>query len=145
MYRREQAKPERRHHMNHTTKIRCAAALLALGAVSAAQATDTTQSLESIRQAAQMFVSSRIPGEPNTVEIAVGALDAKLRLAVCAEPLQAALPSGVTFREKTTVAVTCRGGTRWTVYVPVSIGTNVSILTLRHAGLPGTRRRTIDA
>ena len=131
--------------MRHTSKLRHAAVLLALGAVSAAQATDSTQSLEAIRQAAQMFVRSQIPGEPNTVQIAVGALDAGLRLAVCAEPLQAALPSGAMFREKTTVAVTCRGGTRWTVYVPVSIGTNVSILTLRHAGLPGTRRRAIDA
>ena len=131
--------------MRHTSKIRSAAVLLALGAVSAAQASDTTQSLEAIRQAAQMFVRSQIPGEPNTVQIAVGALDAGLRLAVCAEPLQAALPSGAMFREKTTVAVTCRGGTRWTVYVPVSIETNVAILTLRHAGLPGARRRATDA
>src|SRR5918994_7457189 len=110
--------------MIHTTKVCRAAALLALAAASGAQATDTTQSLEAIRRAAQVFVRSQIPGEPNTVEIAVGMLDARLRLAACPEPLHAALPSGARFGEKTTVVVTCRGGARWTVYVPVSIETN---------------------
>jgi flagellar basal body P-ring formation protein FlgA len=125
--------------MNHTSTIRRAAALLALGVVGTAQAVDTPQSLEAIRKAAQQFVRAQIPGEPNTVEISVGALDERLRLAACSKPLQAALPAGGTFREKTTVAVTCPGETRWTVYVPVSIATNVSTLVLRHAALRGTR------
>lgn len=119
--------------MKHTWKINLAAAILAVGPMNATQAAETTQSLEAIRRAAQMFVRSQIPGEPNTVEIAVGVLDARLRLAECAEPLQAALPAGMKFRATTTVAVTCRGRTRWTVYVPVFIETNVSNLILRHA------------
>jgi len=123
--------------MKHTSKTRRAAALLALGAVSGAQAFDTPQSLDAIRKAADEFVRSQIPGEPNTVEVSVGALDERLRLASCSERLQAALPAGAMFRENTTVAVTCPGSTRWTVYVPVSIVTNVSTLVLRHAAARG--------
>jgi flagella basal body P-ring formation protein FlgA len=119
------------------SRIRGVAALLSLGVVNAAQATESTQSLEAIRQAAQLFVRSQIPGEPNTVEVAVGALDSSLRLAACAEPLQAGLAAGATFRKKTVVVVSCRGGTRWTVYVPVLIEMNVSTLILRHAALRG--------
>src|SRR5262245_1166643 len=65
------------------------------------------QSLDAIRKAAQAFVQERIPGEPNTVEVAVGSLDERLRLAQCDKPLEASLPSGASFRDKTTVAVTC--------------------------------------
>jgi flagella basal body P-ring formation protein FlgA len=125
--------------MNQTSKIRRAAALLALSVVGGAQANDTQQSLDAIRKAAGEFVKSQIPGEPNTVEIAVGNLDERLRLAACTQPLQATLPAGGLFREKTTVAVSCSAGARWTVYVPVSIATNVSTLILRHAALRGAR------
>lgn len=105
---------------------------------------DATQSLEAIRKTAQVFVQTRIPGEPNTVEIEVGSLDERLRLARCSKPLEASLPSGVTFREKTTVAVTCPGEKRWTVYVPVSIATNVSTLILRHAAARGAKLSVED-
>jgi len=125
--------------MDHKSTIRRAAVLLALGAVSGAQAADGAQSLEAVRGAAEAFIRSQIPGEPNTVEIEVGALDERLRLAACAEPLRASLPAGASFREKTTVAVACHSGTRWTVYVPVSIATNVSSLVLRHAANRGAR------
>lgn len=125
--------------MMHTSKIRRAAAILALGFIGGAHSADSTQSLDAIRKAAEEFVRSQIPGQPNTLEVAVGPLDERLRLAACEGPLQATLPAGATFRAKTTVAVTCRSGSRWTVYVPVSIATNVSVLILRHAALRGTR------
>lgn len=130
---------ERDITMQHTSRIRRAAVLLALGAVATVQAVETPQSLEAVRKAAQQFVQEQIPGEPDTLEISVGTLDERLRLAPCNEPLQASLPAGAAFREKTTIAVTCPGGTRWTVYVPVSIATNVSTLVLRHAALRGAR------
>jgi flagellar basal body P-ring formation protein FlgA len=125
--------------MKYPSTIRRAAAFLALGVVSGAQAADVPQSLEAIRGAADAFVRSQIPGEPNTVEVDVAPLDARLRLAACAEPLKASLPTGTTFREKLTIAVTCSTGPHWTVYVPVSIATSVSTLVLRHAALRGAR------
>jgi len=130
--------------MNRTSKIRRAAALLALTVASGAQAFDASQSLDAIRKAADEFVRSQTPGEPNTVEIAVGNLDERLRLAPCGRPLQASLPAGGTFRDRTTVAVSCPGSTHWTVYVPVSIATNVSTLILRHAALRGARLAAAD-
>jgi flagellar basal body P-ring formation protein FlgA len=130
--------------MNQTSKIRRAAALLALSVASGAQAFDAPQSLDAIRRVASEFVKSQIPGEPNTIEISVGNLDERLRLAPCGQPLQASLPVGAAFRERTTVAVTCPAATRWTVYVPVSISTNVSALVLRHAAVRGARIRVED-
>lgn len=126
--------------MKHPTKIRRTLAASALGLASYAAIADTgTQSIEAIRQTAQSFVQARIPGKPNTVQVAVGNLDPRLRLAQCSEPLQASLPAGVVFKERVTVAVTCPGAQRWTVYVPVTIATNVTTLILRHAAARGAR------
>jgi flagella basal body P-ring formation protein FlgA len=133
--------------MSHTTNIRRSAAAVALGLIGTgaqAQAADGVQSLEAIRKTAQVFVRERIPGEPNTVEVTVGNLDARLRLAACSQPLQASLPAGATIAARTMVAVTCPGEKRWTVYVPVTIATNVSILTLRHAAARGARLSAED-
>ena len=110
--------------MSHTTTFRRAGAFIVLGLghhatfaqVGGAQA---MQSLDAIRKTAQTFVQQRVPGEPNTVEVSVGTLDPRLRLAACSEPLQASLPAGVVFKERVTVAVSCAGAQRWTVYVPV--------------------------
>jgi flagella basal body P-ring formation protein FlgA len=131
--------------MNHTTKFRRAAvwAVLSVGA-HAAFADDATQSIDSIRKTAQVFVQSRVPGQPNTVQVSVGTLDPRLRLAQCSEPLQASLPAGAVFKERVTVAVTCPGANRWTVYVPVTIATNVTTLILRHAAARGARLTAED-
>ena len=110
------------------TKMGSAAALLALGVMSDVQASGSTQSLDSIRRVAQVFVQSQVPGEPNTIQVAVAPLDAQLQLAACGVPLRASLAAGAKFRPQTLVAVSCQSGTPWTVYVPVSIKTIFSIL-----------------
>lgn len=134
--------------MKHTTKIRhiatAVALCLAMNSALADDAPQGAQSIESIRKAAQVFVQSRIPGQPNTVEITVGNLDPRLRLVQCAEPLQATLPAGLTFKERVTIAVSCPGAQRWTVYVPVTIATNVTTLILRHAAARGARLSAED-
>lgn len=132
--------------MKPMTKIWRAVAALVLGchAAFADGVAPAMQSLESIRKAAQVFVQSRVPGEPDTVEIAVGNLDPRLRLAPCSEALQASLPAGVAFKERLTVAVSCAGAQRWTVYVPVTIATNVTTLILRHPAARGARLTAED-
>src|SRR5689334_12325403 len=78
------------------------------------------QPLDSIRAAAQSYVLKQVPSEkPGTVQVEVGALDSRLRLIPCAEPLKAVLPPGATFRARMTVAVSCAAPANWTVYVPV--------------------------
>ena len=101
---------------------------------------DEVESLDAIRATAQDYVKQQVPGQrPGSVTVNVGALDSRLRLAACADPLKAVLPTGATFRARMTVSVSCAGPTSWTVYVPVSIETQTSVLVLRHAVGRGAR------
>lgn len=110
-----------------------------------AQVDASIQSLDAIRAAAQTFVTQQMPKqEPGAVTVNVGTLDSRLRLAPCAEPLKASLPAGATFRERMTVAVACKGASNWTVYVPISIETQTSVLVLRRAVGRGERLRPED-
>ena len=103
------------------------------------------QSLDAVRETAQAYVLKQVPSQqPGSVTVNVGALDSRLRLASCAEPLKASLPSGATFRARMTVAVSCAGPTTWSVYVPVNIETQTSVLVLKHAAARGTRLTADD-
>jgi flagella basal body P-ring formation protein FlgA len=98
------------------------------------------QPLDAIRAAAQTYVKSQVPKQgPGEVRVNVGALDSRLRLAACTDELKVALPPGATFRARMTVAVSCAGPSTWTVYVPVNIETQTSVLVLRHAAGRGAR------
>src|SRR5207237_258474 len=99
-------------------------------------AQETVQSLDAIRAAAQTFVTDHMPKQAPgavTVTVTVGTLDSRLRLAPCAAPLKVSLPAGATFRDRMTVAVSCVGGSSWTVYVPIAIETQTPVLVLRRA------------
>ena len=110
-----------------------------------AQIDASIQSLDAIRSAAQTFVTERVPKQaPGAVTVNVGALDSRLRLAPCADPLKVSLPAGATFRERMTVAVSCAGISTWTVYVPIAIETQTSVLVLRRAVNRGTRLTADD-
>jgi flagella basal body P-ring formation protein FlgA len=103
------------------------------------------QPLDAIQATAQSYVLKQVPSQkPGSVQVNVGALDQRLRLAACATPLKAALPTGATFRARMTVAVHCAGPTTWTVYVPVNIETQTSVLVLRHAAARGARLTADD-
>ncbi len=132
--------------MNTVSKIRRAVPWIAIGAISTFAYADTeVQSLDAIRVAAQDYVKQHVPGQrPGSVQVSVGALDSRLRLAACAKPLNVALPSGATFRARMTVAVSCQAATSWTVYVPVSVETQTPVLVLRHAAGRGMRLTAQD-
>ena len=127
--------------MRSPTTFRHSSLALALISASAfAQAPVQIQSLDAVRSAAQSYVKKQVPErEPGTVQVNVGNLDSRLRLAECAEPLKVALPTGATFRARMTVAVSCASPAAWTVYVPISIETQSSVLVLRHAVGRGAR------
>jgi flagellar basal body P-ring formation protein FlgA len=108
-------------------------------------AQEQSQSLEALRAAAQEFVLKQVPSQkPGSVQVNVGALDSRLRLAACESPLKAALPTNATFRARMTVAVSCAGPATWTVYVPVNIETQTTVLVLRHAVGRGARLTAED-
>lgn len=129
--------------MNRTlSSFRRVAPWLAMAVV--AHATDAPQSLDAIRAIAESYVRAQIPGSAENAEVTMGALDPRLRLAACSTPLQASLPPGATLRERATVGVSCRGSVPWTVYVPVSIESNIAVLVLRRSAARGARLSAAD-
>src|SRR5689334_20234611 len=85
--------------------------MLGVPAIALAQTDASSQSLDAIRAAAQTFVVQHVPKqEPGAVTVNVGSLASRLRLAPCATPLNVSLPTGATFRDRMTVAVSCTGG-----------------------------------
>ena len=110
----------------------CATALLLLSA--AVRAAPQIQPLESVREAATRYLSKEMAGNAIGTEFDASALDARLRLAPCPTALEAfAQPTANAGSAHLTVGVRCNGGARWTVYVPVSVSSNVDVLVLKQA------------
>jgi flagella basal body P-ring formation protein FlgA len=98
----------------------CLMGLLLLGPKSAlAQIVETQQPLL-IKQKVADYLRMQSQGAPGRVEVAVGAVDAKMKLEKCAA-LEASLPVGSRAWGKTTVAVSCTTPSRWTVYVQATV------------------------
>jgi flagella basal body P-ring formation protein FlgA len=134
--------------MKTVSTFRRVAALLAMSAIltpAVAQVGERIQSLDAIRAAAHAFVTQHVPKQAaGATTVNVGTLDPRLRLAPCADSLQASLPTGATFRDRMTIAVSCVAGSTWTVYVPVAIESQSSVLVLRRAASRGTRLTAED-
>jgi flagella basal body P-ring formation protein FlgA len=103
--------------------------LLPLGA--AAQA---VQSTAQIRSAAERFVATQLAtGDKSTVmHVTAGELDGRLRLAACEKPLVANLPPSARVTARVTIGVGCTQP-RWTIYVPVTVETELQVLVLKQA------------
>src|SRR5690349_8290817 len=122
--------------MRTTEYRRLAAVACALAAlVSIAQAQETEiESLGAIRAAAETYVKSLVPASAGETTVTVGQLDSRLRLAHCPpKDVSASLPAGMTLQARSTVGVTCAGPVHWTVYVPVTVESKISVLVLTHA------------
>jgi flagella basal body P-ring formation protein FlgA len=129
--------------MKRTTKyrrtwvLRCVMLLAITLAVRAphafAQETDT-ESLSAIRAAAATYVKSLIPPSAGESTVTVGQLDSRLRLTYCPpKDLSAELPAGMNLQARSTVGVSCNGPVHWSVYVPVTVESKISVLVLTHA------------
>jgi flagella basal body P-ring formation protein FlgA len=83
---------------------------------------DAWQSLESIKRAATAYAESRLATPDSRLRATVKALDERLRLARCAEPLTTFMPDHTTqLRRNATVGVRCSRPKPWKIYVPVVI------------------------
>ncbi len=118
----------------------CAAAGVLIPALAAA----AIQPLASIQSAAVDFVRAQMPPGPNGIVVAAGRLDPRLRLARCAAPLQASLLAGARLQASASVAVGCRDGAEWTIYVPVTIESRVKVWALRKSEGQGARLTAAD-
>ena len=102
----------------------------------------TFHSLVAIQASAEQHLRSLLPDDGRDVFIKADDLDNRLRLAACAEPLEAFLPSGANIGSRVTTGVRCTAGTQWTVYVPVTLESEVPVLVLnkalaRHSAISG--------
>lgn len=99
-----------------------------------------TQSHDSIRAAAEGFVSSQ-PAikQMGDVNVIAGQLNSSLQLPLCNVALEAFLPPGGKLFGKTSIGVRCRGESPWTLYVPVTVTASqavpVTTRTLRRGEL----------
>lgn len=96
------------------------------------------QPLESLRQAARAFAVEQLAPAGGGVEVEVGRLDPRLRLAACDKPLSAWLPDGSRTLGNTTVGVRCEGAKPWSLFVPVSIKVIRDVVVLARPTSRGT-------
>lgn len=102
-----------------------ATALFMTGCVALLGSTQLTasqwQSAESISAAAQRHVAGggATPGAADQIEVA--ALDPRLKLPACDEPLQTETPFGRSRGSRITVRVSCNAAANWRIHVPVEI------------------------
>lgn len=116
-------------------KFDCApllAALLAPAAV--AQSPTPVQDVESLRATAARFVSDRLQaGGGAVLHAEAGSLDPRLRLPPCAQAPKAFAPAGeLRAVARLTIGLRCESPA-WSVYVPVTIETELSVLVTTRA------------
>ena len=102
------------------------------------------QPLESIRSAAAGFVTSQMPPGQNGIVVTAGRLDPRLRLARCGGPLDASLLSAERVQAQVSIAVACRAGADWTIYVPVTVQSRIRVWALTAPHMQGARLSPAD-
>ena len=120
-------------------RLPCLIAGAFLWHVASAQIVADIQSLQSIQAAAETFVRAQMPANARGIIVTAAALDSRLRLAQCAKPLQAAQVSGSRLQARSAIGVSCKRGAEWTIYVPVSIESEIPVLVLRTSATRGAR------
>jgi flagella basal body P-ring formation protein FlgA len=135
-----------KEHASTFRRFRPGAALAVFAAaslVASPLAAAAIQPLASIRAAAETFIRDQMPPGQGAV-VTAGRLDSRLRLARCAGPLQASLLSGERLQANASVAVACRNGADWTLYVPVSVRSRIQVWVLRKPEAQGARLTAAD-
>jgi flagellar basal body P-ring formation protein FlgA len=102
------------------------------------------QSLDSIRAAAEQFISTKLPGGQARHYVTAARLDARLRLDECGAPLETFSTTPGVLGARTTVGVRCAATVQWTLYVPVSVEVEIPVLVLRRALARRARVEPID-
>lgn len=118
-------------------------ATLAL-ATQAAQSTPL-QSLDSIRATAVQAVEAQLQTTDRSVRTfaEAGVLDSRLRLPACNEAPTGFLPAGASVAARTTIGVRCTSPV-WSVYVPVTVTSELQVLVLKAAMARNAQLRPED-
>lgn len=107
--------------------------LYLLMAVCLPAAAAETQSLDTIRAAARDYVIHNLDALAGDLVVEPTALDSRLRLSRCREPLEAFLPNGSIGPGNLTVGVRCTGTRPWSLYVPVAVKVMQPVAVLARA------------
>jgi flagellar basal body P-ring formation protein FlgA len=102
------------------------------------------ESLESIQGAAESYVRSQLPITKGKYYVTASHLDSRLRLTDCTNALDVFVANNGTVQPRTTVGVRCTDVGGWTVYVPVAIEVEASVLVLRRALARRARIEALD-
>jgi flagellar basal body P-ring formation protein FlgA len=129
--------------LNVTTFRSCISVLMGtLAALAfAANAHAGVQSLDAIQTAAEQFVRASLPENSVKHFVTANNLDSRLRLDECASPLEAFSQGTGMNTGRMTIGVRCPAANPWTIYVPVTVEVEVSVLVLRR---PLARRARVE-
>jgi flagella basal body P-ring formation protein FlgA len=129
--------------LNVTTFRSCISVLMGtLAALAfAADAHAGVQSLDAIQTAAEQFVRASLPENSVKHFVTANNLDSRLRLDECASPLEAFSQGTGMNTGRMTIGVRCPAANPWTIYVPVTVEVEVSVLVLRR---PLARRARVE-
>lgn len=106
---------------------------------------DTIQSHSSIQNAAESFMLDKVrENYDREAGVKTGHLDSRLRLAECNAPLEAFQPDGGRTLGNTTVGVRCTGSQPWTLYVPVKVSIQESVVVAARPLQKGSRLKQQD-
>jgi flagella basal body P-ring formation protein FlgA len=112
------------------------ALVAALALAAASHAAESRTDPGRIRASVEHFVATLAPAG-STVHATAGPLDPRLNLAECAGELTPFLPTGATIRARMTVGVRCPGPATWSIYVPVTVESDATVLVARRPLSPG--------
>lgn len=110
------------------------------GLAFAANASANVQSIDSIQAAAEQFVRASLPEKSVKHFVTAGNLDPRLRLDECASSLEAFSQGTGMNTGRMTIGVRCPSANPWTIYVPVTVEVEVTVLVLRR---PLSRRSPV--
>jgi len=111
------------------------------GAAAHAQDDEAIQSPASIERAIESFVTHQAPDRDGRLEIEVGYIDPRLRLARCGHEPEVFLPPNTQLSGRATVGVQCQEPERWRVYIPVEVRHMVAVVVARN---PVYRGETVE-
>ncbi|MEP7283403.1 MAG: flagellar basal body P-ring formation chaperone FlgA [Rubrivivax sp.] len=138
----------RRHTTRALLAVACTLGLPGTaGAAAAVGDAGNAPDLQALHQWAADQASTVATDRGARVEVEVGQLDARLRLAPC-QRIEPFVPTGVRLWGRTRVGLRCvEGPTRWTVYLPLTVHVLATALVLREplpAGTTLTEAHLVD-
>jgi flagellar basal body P-ring formation protein FlgA len=118
--------------------------LLAIAAPPASAGVSATESHDNIRAAAEQHVLDRIDDLQGRVEVKVGSLDSRLRLAECDLALETYDSPNALSGGRGVVGVRCDGSNPWKLYVPVRIAVFDEVVVTRRSVVRGETLQADD-